>query len=342
MVQGDKWMTCASHVFILLTLPRRAKTYRVEAVVDLPAPLFLGSEFLGLLKPATIGGVAVHVVLPDFSESGTETVLHPRARMDWVGSFAEKKREDNPRWPFGEVYGWGDERELSATRLLVIPKGRLTLREARSLHSAAEDWVQVLGIWIEVVARTDLRQERIKEDKSGHHAYVWVDRGKALGELLKGKHLITLNLDGLLLAISPWQWGKILAKTSEDARPPEAHVFLRDARHAIHTGHHRRSVLDSATATELSLAKLRDDYLLAEGNSRLAAFVGRRARHIDGIAKFLRDMGLELPGRIKEEISDPRNVAIHAGQELDEMTAGAALEKAEEVVDLAFQWKKLL
>lgn len=54
---------------------------------------FLARSFLGLLKPATIGGVAVHVVLPDVSESGNETVLHPRAvPVDWVGSFAEKKR----------------------------------------------------------------------------------------------------------------------------------------------------------------------------------------------------------------------------------------------------------
>lgn len=98
---------------ILPTLARKAKTYRVEAVVDLPAPLFLGSDLLGLLKPAIIGDVAVHVVLPDFSKSGNETVLHPRARaVDWVGSFAKRDSEDNPRWPFGEVYGWGAEREF--------------------------------------------------------------------------------------------------------------------------------------------------------------------------------------------------------------------------------------
>jgi len=230
--------------FILLTLRRKAKTYRVEAVVDLPAPLFLASDFLGLLKPAMIGGVAVHVVLPDFSKSGNETVLHPRARVDWITSFAKKDAEDNPRWPFGEVYGWGDERELSATRLLVLPKGRLTLSEARNLHGAAEGWVQLLETWIEVVARTDLRRERIKEDKSGQFAYVWGDRGKAPGKLLKGEHVITLNLDELLLAISPWQWGRILAKTSEGARPPEAHVFLRDARRARNVGLYRRSVLD--------------------------------------------------------------------------------------------------
>jgi hypothetical protein len=128
-----------------------------------------------------------------------------------VGSFAEKDSEDNPRWPFGEVYGWGDERELSATRLLVLPKGRLTLRQARSL-------------------------------------------------------------DELSLGITPWQWGRILARTSEEVRPPEAHVFLRDARHARNIGLYRRSVLDSATAAELGLAKLRDDEL-AESKACFEGYV---------------------------------------------------------------------
>jgi len=216
----------------------------------------------------------------------------------------------------------------------------MTIAEIRKLKFAVDKWIELLETWIEVVTREDLRRDRIKVDRQGHSAFVWFDRGKEPGELMPGKKQLTIDF-GARLRMTPWQWGKMLAKASDGEPPPEAYVFLRDARHAMHTGHHRRSVLDSATSTELSLAKLRDDYLLAESNPRLAAFVGRRARHIDGIAKFLRDMGRDLPGGIKEEISDPRNVAIHAGQELDEMTAGAALEKAEEVVDLAFPWKKL-
>lgn len=294
-----------------------------------------------MLKPAEIGNVAVHIVLPNFSESGNETILHPRARVDWIGSFANRDSEDNPRWPFGEMYGWGDERELSATRLLVLPKDRLTLREARKLHDAAESWVQLLGTWIEVVARTDLRQERVKVEKPGQSAFVWVDREKARGTVLKGKHIFTLNLDGLPLSISPWQWGRMLAKTSEATRPPEAHIFLRDARHARNTGLYRRSVLDSATAAELGLAKLRDDEL-AGGKVPLHDYVREKAQQIGGLTKFLSKMGRQLPERIQQEIGEPRNKAIHEGQEPNEETATKALAKAEEVLDLAFPWKGLL
>ena len=83
-------------------------------------------------------------------------------------------------------------------------------------------------------------------------------------------------------------------------------------------------MLDAATAAELSLAKLRDDYL-SSNDTRLAGYVRRKARQIDGLSSFLKDMGRKLPDGIKGELNDPRNKAIHAGHELDEETADAAL-----------------
>lgn len=280
-------------------------------------------------------------MLPGVDESGNKTVLHPRALVDWVGSFADKKAEDNPRWPFGEVNEWGAERQLSATRLLIIPKDRLTLREARSLHDAAEDWVRLLGVWIDVVAHTDLHQERIKEDKWGHRAYVWVERGKDGGELLKGRHTLTFNFEELSLAINPWQWGKILKATSSGTNPPEAHLFLRDARRELGAERYRRSVLDAATAVEIALTKLRDD-VLAGGDPKVGEFVQEKAQQIGSLIAFLNKQERKLPDRIQQEIAEPRNKAIHEGREPDEGTAAKALKKAEEVLDVAFPWKKLL
>jgi hypothetical protein len=326
---------------ILLTLAGKAKTYRAEAVIDLPAALLLNSEFLGLLKPAAIGGVDVHVVLPDFSKSGHETVLHSRAQVDWLGSFEEKAGEEDPGFPFGRVFGWGEEREFAATRLLVLPKSRLTRREARNLHGAAEDWVRLLAAWVEVVAREDLHQERIKVEKKGQSVLVWLERGEDPGEVLKGKHMIKFDFSGGALPITPRQWGRILARASAGARPPEAHVFLRDARHARNIGLYRRSVLDSATAAELGLAKLRDGEL-AGCEAPLERYVRGKAQQIGGLSEFLSVMGRRLPKRIQQEVGDPRNKAIHEGHEPDEETADKALDKAQEVVELAFPPRKLL
>lgn len=328
----------------------KVKTYRAEAVIDLPAALLLGSDFLGLLKPAVIGGVEVHVVLPNFNKSGTETVLHRRSRVDWVGSLKAKDSKGDPRWPFeqddrgwpfGRAFGWGAEREFSVTRLLVLPKKQLTFQEARRLHDAAADWVQLLETWIEVVTREDLHREMVTVDKPAQSAYVWLDRGKSPGKVLKGKHTITLNLDVRSLPFTPREWRRTLARASADERPPEAHIFLRDARHARNIARYRRSVLDSATAAELGLAKLRDDEL-AESKPPLESYVREKAQQIGRLSEFLSAMGRTLPERIQQEIGKPRNQAIHEGREPDEETATKALKKAEEVVDLAFPLKKLL
>jgi hypothetical protein len=331
---------CPCRFSILLAVTKAAKRYSAEAVIDLPTALLLGSEFLGLLKPAVIGGVEVHVVLPDFSRSGHETVLHPRAKVDWVGSFETKESEDDPGWPFGRLFGRGEAGEFSATRLLVLPKDRLTLRAARKVQVAAEEWVRLLTKWIDVVAREDLSQERVKVEKRGHVALVWVKRGKGAGEVLKGQQTLMLNF-GSRLNITPREWGKILLKASSGARPPEAHLFLRDARQTKNAGYYRRSVLDSATATELGLAKLRDDELIA-ADASLERYVRGKAQQIGGLREFLSLMGRDLPQRIQQDVGEPRNKAIHEGYDPDEGVAEKALVKAEEVVGLAFPWKELL
>jgi hypothetical protein len=322
-----------------MALAREAKTYRAEAVVELPTSVPLGPAFLGLLKPAVIGGAQVHVVLPDFDASG-KTLLHKRSQPNWVAAFKEKKGEDDPEQPFGQVYGWGEERELTAKRLLILPKERLTQRQASELAHAAEPWAELLHTWIEVVTREDLHQGVISSDEQGGKAFAWIDKGKGPGKVLGGRHKIILKM-GNSPAITTAQWGKVLARASDGTRPPEAHVFLRDARHAKNIGHLRRSVLDSATAAELGLAKLRDD-AIANSGARLAGYLRGRVRQIEGLSKFLSALGRNLPDRIREEISEPRNKAIHAGHEPDEETANKALGKAEEILDLAFPWKKLL
>lgn len=328
---------------ILLTLARRAKTYKAEVAIELSAPLWLGSEFLGLLKPARIGGVDLHVVLPSFGgEVGERTVLHSRSRLDWIGFFAERDRDDDRDWPFGGVAKWKQDEavEFTAHRLLALPRHRVTAAEARRLKLAVDGWVLSLETWIDVVARADQRKRTIRIDHQGDSALVWLDRGGQSGELIPGKQRVMFEF-GSALAITPWQWGKMLREVSDRTVPPEAHLFLRDARHALNSGQHRRSVLDSATAAELSLAKLRDDFLKSS-NTRLAGYVSRNVRQIDGLSKFVKEMGRKVPDGIKGELSEPRNKAIHAGNELDKKTADAALGKAEEVVDLAFPWKKLL
>lgn len=322
----------------------RPKTYNAEAVFDLPTPLRLRPEALGALRPAMVGGLEVHVVLPDFRFDGIwfSPQLHRRSQVDWLGEFSEREGpEDEPDALFGDVTKYGPRgkiREFWATRVLILPKAELTRAQARRLRDDSDRWLDLLALWIEVVYRQDLQQELLRTEYIGKSAQVWLGNGGE-GERFGERRRSYLNL-GKRSLIGKREWSRLVVRASAGARPPEAHVFLRDARHAMNIGHHRRSVLDSATAAELSLAKLRDD-LLSSGNQRLASYVGKEVWSLSAIAKFLRAMNQSLPD-IKKAIVEPRNKAIHQGHEPDEATAAKALATADEVVGLAFPWKTLL
>jgi hypothetical protein len=300
-----------------------------------------------LLKPATIGGIGAHIVLPSFRRGivQTDTTLHPRAQVDWLDFFRRRNSEDDRDWPFGGVSRWekggrGGVGEFSVHRLLVLPKRALTLREGRKLKASVDDWVGLFELWVEVVARADLHRRHVWIERQGRSAVVWLDRGKTTeGGILAGEQKLMLNLGGTF-DITPWQWGKMLRKASRGETPTEAHIFLRDARNAANLGHHRRSVLDSATAAELALARLRDDSLAASP-THIARHVRKSVRHIGRLATFLQMSRTDIPIDVEKEIGVPRNEAIHAGDDLDEETAEKALAKAEQLVDLAFPWQHL-
>ena len=323
--------------------------YPLEAVVTLPAGLLFGPEFLGLLKSAEIGGIPVHVVLPKFSFADDEftTVLHPRARAKWVEYY--EKNGDDSRWPFGKVSKWNPQKpdggieQFSVSRLLLLSKDRVTLAEGRKLLYAVDSWVARLEAWIEVYAQVDLHRRHVSVEQLGRSAYVWLYKGKGR----KGKTVNSIKpvqlivMGGNPLPISPREWGKLLNKASDGTEPPAAHLFLRDARQLLNSERYRRSVLDSATATEVALTKLRDDYL-AQGDSAVGGYVEGKARQISGLEGFVRSVGVPLPGGIQQRVSEPRNDAIHEGKEPSRDVTSKALAKAREVVDTAFPWKGLL
>jgi hypothetical protein len=324
-----------------------APTYRSEAVIELPAGLRLDGRFLGLLKPAQIGGADVHVVLPGFrggkEDWPGETVLHPRARFDWTAYFAHHDSEDVREHPFGAISNFrsGNISEIYASRLLVLPRKPLTLAGARRLKVAADDWSELLVTWVEVATRADLRRRTVQNVGEGRSAYVWTERGpQGSGALLRDEGSLRLYF-GSVLDLTPAKWGRALAATSGGRRPPEAHLFLRDARQALGAGYPRRAVLDAATATELGLTSLRDRNL-ARGSAGLRRYVEAHSSQIGRLCEFLSLVGSPIPARISQEVGEPRNQAIHQGREPGPETAARAVAKAEEVLELAFPWRSLL
>ncbi len=340
----------------MCTLTEQEETFPVEVALELPSGFQLDASLLGLVRPATIGGVAVDIVLPDFKPDDDGYPFGPkldgRVSADWVGHF-EKRDPEEERWsPFGSVTQTrrtesGNEEDdtieaFLTSRLLALPGDELTLAQARSLKRAADDWTQLLETWLEVVSRQDLQRKFIVAHRTGRSAFVWTDRGEnSRGSLLGDEQGgFTINF-GKALAITPDDWEKVLAKASDGMEPPEAHMFIRDARQAQNAGNHRRAVLDAATAAEIALAELRDG-AVKTADPGLSAYIEKTVGQIDRLASFLRAVGKSPPENITEDIGWPRNDAIHRGHDPNAETAAKALRKAEEIVEQASPWGNLL
>jgi hypothetical protein len=64
---------------------------------------------------------------------------------------------------------------------------------------------------------------------------------------------ITVVVGDQNTAASKWNWWRALSLASRDVRPPDEHLFVRDALGAVRRDNGRRAVLDAATAAELVL-----------------------------------------------------------------------------------------
>jgi hypothetical protein len=326
---------------------------RATIIVELSASLQLGPEFAGLSRPATIGGVEFDILLPDFDTgtSGFPVKLPPGVREDWIPFFRGRDPDYERGWPFGSVRSWSGDGpailEFLAHRLFALPKGPVGLSELDEVRSSVDGWARLVEEWVEVGARTDLHRDVIKvADVEGQTGFIQLDRGDDRPRPFRHLHRddvqdhLTITFGGPL-TLSPDSWGAILAKASEGRRPPEPHLFILDARRALNADHHRRSVLDSATAAEIALARLRDE-AVRNGPTGLAEYIRKNVTEIKRLAGFLKTVGVEIPENITERIAQPRNKAIHLGHELDFEIATKALGKAEEIVDLAFPVDTLL
>jgi len=322
------------------------RSYTLESVAELKSPLPFGPNFLGLSRPAVIGGVGVNVILPNFTYvDGKSTPLpHPHLKINWFDYYSKSPFKDLSPW--GSITSHnpkkGDILIFIAKRLTIFSKEKVSEAEAQRLLHAMDDWLKLLNVWVEVIAKVDLNYRGQITQHNTFDTHVWLDTRNKGGKDIHCRHGASIiAVFPSAVSITPLQWRKILAKTSNGERPPESYMFLRDARRMLNIKRYRRAVLDAATATEMALTKLRDD-TLATVTPELAAYVQTKSQQISGLVEFHKRNRQPLPDRIQQDIAEPRNKAIHEGKEPSLDVAKECLLKAEQVVEQVFPRRQLL
>ncbi|MCH6230429.1 hypothetical protein MK786_06730 [Microbacterium sp. CFH 31415] len=114
---------------------------------------------------------------------------------------------------------------------------------------------------------------------------------------------------------------RVIAMSNAARLPPDAHLFLRDARGELIRGRFRRSVIDAATSVELVLARLHSRNSFP-GLNHPRPTLGLLVDHAT----------VALPVDTRDGLVDRRNDAIHRGAHTGRETASRALEIATQIV----------
>jgi hypothetical protein len=211
---------------------------------------------------------------------------------------------------------------------------------ARRLYESIGDWLKRLRLWIEVASGQDLdptvATPVIRADLNLFHVD---DQGSA--ERIQDERPITIEASVERNYLDKATWQAVLNRASAIEEPPIERLLLHDARMGLRRHHPRRAVLDAGTAAEIALSRLLDAEL-AGSSAAVGEMVRRQNRELGRLISALQALGVGLPDKLQPKLVEPRNTAIHSGQEPDIAVARSAVTLAGEVVEQAVPMKRLL
>jgi hypothetical protein len=226
-----------------------------------------------------------------------------------------------------------DEREESAAQV------------ADHLFGAIPSWSARLMDWLEVATGQDLDSSVAPSTVrlgDGLRLFRVDSAGSATTQPSKRPMLIEggTSLGGEL---KETVWRAVLNRTNSEMEPTIERLLLRDARAGLRRKHPRRAVLDGGTAAEIVLTQLLDGQL-TNLPPRAATLFRKQNRQLGPLIQVLDALGVTLPEgqRLRQELVDPRNQAIHGGQQVSIEEATRAVGLAHQIVEYVYPLQNLL
>lgn len=330
------------------------------AVVKIPFGLYLQYDCLDDAYPITIDQTVASIKLPRviIDGRGSRKIVAPN-------SVAQIRRAHNvEHW--GEFYASNlrkatviEPDEIRSEFLPPILIQRFLLEINLSDKGSSTRQSDVEAIASEVAENLEFTLETLKE---------WIEVAVSGPQLSSVTELTSLPLDSLKFlwfdgtrsrpvsharklvisgsdpgdGLTKGEWMSILHAASRKVRPPIPSVYLRNALACLMRQDTRMAVLNSATAAEIALSEMLDAKLLGLPAS-IATIVVNATQGLSRLSSTLsKRFDVELPAGINQKLGQPRNRAIHSGEDLSFQTAAEAFEIAAAIVETAHPMEDLL
>lgn len=288
----------------------------VEGFYDWGAGIVVSADCLGQSYNTTLDGRRLVLTLPLF-EPGKGTLVEPpllfRRPEAWVSV--------DPPNP------WGDVRSSATTADGAVIPQTVCIKRVRvkiwasatededhslgpSLDEQLEKWWVHLSSWVEVLARQDLAELGIRRPSGPRTFHLWTGTEDGTMRPLPMMFMGTFFPEVDVLTSSGLS--ACLAAASRQEMPPPEWLLLRDARSLHHSREWRRSVIDAATAAEISITAWLDRRLNATEEAIKSALLAP-ARTLGPLSNLFAKLGGDLPSEFDSQLIAPRNKAmLHA------------------------------
>lgn len=328
-------------------------TKRIEGDISCEAGFLVLPECLNRSYESRMPCFPLTVRLPRFDPDAHDHNLiapYSEVRADRDKEDAEEARyAGDSSW--GSMQDWSDPDPSEDWNTAVLPPKYFVVGQLRFItEGAAGDddefqhtrdhvvahratWWSMLADWIGVVSAQDLIELGRQRRQSFSRTTMWITEPQAgqepgfswiqMPELRPyvGSPLTRVQLE------------RCMSLIGEERRPPDAWLMLRDARSLLNTGEYRRAVLDAGTAAELALTSALDRYLAVHSSDDVAAALMDRSKMLQPLTKLVKELNIvALPEHFQQRIIEPRNKAVHGGEETSKDVAETAIATTSELL----------
>lgn len=298
-----------------------------EASVDMGnRHLLLGEDCVGKAVTFSLKEEGLCIILPHFDLNTSKSNNDPT--VDYTSTSVELNWTINDNRYDGRSHGdpksWNKTSVTSfvCDRFIVRSSRPVSAAKARALKKHVAKWSSIFILWLEALDCDDLEYTGFEiEPSSNVDGYFIPNTGKARRVKSKEDNNTSIRIhmrEGLSLS----SFKRALKFSEAGSRPPEYYLLLVGSLRFINQRMYRQAVLDAATAFEMCLHELLDNEL-KNITAKQRKLITDKHKMIGGLCEALRKLGVKLPSRhdIDAKIADPRNLAIHHGMNISELTA---------------------
>jgi hypothetical protein len=331
----------------------------LQAILRLPTPFIadfdlLRADLFNVSVAGVEGSISLPILVPDPGPAGEPRLGSPpltgiREDVDWEQYF------DDPWGGWGRVVQYHEMQGIEGPGAAhvngVVLRFPLPVDDigdpaevaaglGHRVYESIGDWLRRLRVWIEVATGQDLDPTVVTPAVRADLNLFHVDsQGSAKGIQDQRPIRTESIVERSFVDIATWR--AVLNRAGSNEEPPTERLLLHDARMGLRRRHPRRAVLDAGTAAEIALSRLLDAEL-AGAPAAVGAIVRRQNRELGRLITALRALGVQLSDELQPKLVEPRNTAIHSGQEPDIAVVRSAVTLAGEVVEQAGPLKNLL